>query len=205
MSFGLVNARTVFQAFINNILRDMLNQFVFMSIISKSSPIVTKIMSSVSGRFSSRLLRNNLFVKLEKSEFHIPAVSFLGFIVTNGSIQMNPDKTHAALNWLQPCSVKQVHRFLGFAHFYRRLMRNISSTAEPLTVLTSRQFLWSEGASQAFDQFKWRFNSGHILTLSNLPFAVEVDAMDIGVGAALSQRARRDILVFFSHVDSPQQ
>ncbi len=198
MPFGLVNAPAVFQAFINDVLREMLNQFVFVYlddilIFSRCYQDHVQHVRQV----LSQLLRNNLFVKVEKCVFHVPTVSFLGFIVSNGSIQMDPGKTHAVLNWPQPCSVKQVQRFLGFANFFRRFIRNFSSIAEPLTALTkktSRQFQWTERANQAFELLKRRFTSAPILTLpdSELPFVVEVDASDVGVGAVLSQKATGD-------------
>lgn len=150
-------------------------------------------------------------MKLKKSEFHVSTVSFLGFIVSNGSIQMDPGKTHAVLNWPQPGSVKQVQRFLGFANFYRIFIKDFSSIAEPLTTLTkktSRPFQWTERANQAFELLKRRFTSATILSLTDpdLTF-VEVDVSDVGVGAVLSQRAKRDNklhLCAFFHVDSPK-
>ncbi len=145
----------------------------------------------------SCLLLNNLFVKLEKSEFHSTTVSFLGFILSCGSVQMDPSKVCAVLEWPHPDSLKQVQRFLGFANFYRRFIRGFSSIADPLTALTRRSgtpFQWTEKANQAFERLKQLFTSTPILTLPDpeLPFIIEVDASDMGVGAVLSQRATRD-------------
>ncbi|KAI4881765.1 hypothetical protein NFI96_000361 [Prochilodus magdalenae] len=62
-------------------------------------------------------------VKLEKSEFHVPKVSFLGFIVSKGTLAMDPAKIHAVRDWPRPSSLKVVQRFLGFANFFRRFVR----------------------------------------------------------------------------------
>lgn len=62
----------------------------------------------------------------------------------------------------------------------------------PLIQLTSPKqfFLWSPAAQQAFDRLKHLFASAPILAQADLPlpFVVEVDAADSGVGAVLSQR-----------------
>lgn len=43
------------------------------------------------------LLQNHLYAKEKKCEFHVPTVSFLGFIISAGSIKMDPAKAQAFL------------------------------------------------------------------------------------------------------------
>ncbi len=93
MPFGLVNAPAVFQALINDVLRDMLDKFVFVYlddilIFARCHQEHVQHVRIV----LSQLLKNGLFVKLEKSEFHVPTVSFRGFIVSSGNVQMDPSK-----------------------------------------------------------------------------------------------------------------
>ncbi|KAL0146466.1 hypothetical protein M9458_058229 [Cirrhinus mrigala] len=215
MPFGLVNAPAVFQAFINDVLRDTLNKFVFVyldDILIFSSSYQEHVQHV--RQVLQRLLQNRLFIKLEKSEFHVPRVSFLGFIVSKGSLQMDPSKVRAVLDWPQPNSVKQVQRFLGFANFYRRFIRDFSSVAEPIIALTKKElrpFKWSKEAEGAFNRLKKLFTSAPILTLPDpeTPFVVEVDASDSGVGAVLSQRSSVDNKLhpcaYFSHKLTPTQ
>ncbi len=108
---------------------------------------------------------NNLFVKLEKSEFYSTTVFFLGFILSCGSVQMDPSKVCAVLVWPHSDSLKQVQ--LGFANFYRRFIRGFGSIAEPLTALTrsGTPFQWIGKANQAFERLKQLFTSTPILTL----------------------------------------
>ncbi len=124
MPFGLVNAPAVFQAFINDVLRAMLNIFVFvyMDDILIFSLNLQEHIQHVR-QVLAQLLKHKLF-KLEKREFHVPAVSFLGFHVSKDSLQMDPGKIRAVLDWPRPTSVKQVQRFLGFSNSYRRFIRN---------------------------------------------------------------------------------
>lgn len=142
------------------------------------------------------LLEHNLFVKAEKCEFHSPSVSFLGFIVSEDQVSMDPEKVAAVKDWPTPTSRKQLERFLGFAHFYRKFIKGFSSIASPLHALTfsKTQFVWAQHAEEAFQELKERFTTTPVLTLLDpkLQFVVEVDASDVRVGAVLSQRSETD-------------
>ena len=134
MPFGLTNAPAVFQALMNDVLRDMLDQFVVVYlddilIFSRSLEEHVQHVRLV----LERLLRNRLFVKAEKCLFHSESVDYLGFIVERGKTRADPRKIKAVVEWPDPKSHKELQSFLGFANFYRRFMRNYSSVAEPLT------------------------------------------------------------------------
>ncbi|TKS65685.1 Retrovirus-related Pol polyprotein [Collichthys lucidus] len=197
MPFDLTNAPAVFQALVNDVLSDMLNRFVFVYlddilIFSKTlSEHVLHVQSVL-----HRLLENSLYVKAEKCEFHARTTSFLGFIVAEGRIQMDPAKVSAVSSWPIPESRKKLQQFLGFANFYRRFIRGYSVVAAPLTSLTStkRPFEWTPAADRAFQSLKARFTSAPILRMPDeeRQFVVEVDASDVGIGAVLSQRSAED-------------
>ena len=197
MSFGLTNAPAVFQAMINDVLRDFLNHFVYVYLddILIFSPDSNSHVRHVR-QVLQRLLENQLYVKAEKSEFHANTTSFLGFIIAPGEMQMDPAKVSAVAQWPTPDSRKKVQQFLGFANFYRRFIRNFSAIAAPLHALTSplTPFLWSPQAEEAFQQLKARFTTAPILTVPDpsRQFVVEVDASNNGVGAVLSQRSEKD-------------
>lgn len=79
----------------------------------------------------------NCFVKAKKCEFHATSVSFLGYIIGQSSIEMDPSKVSAVTSRPVPKSRKRLQRFLGFANFYRSFIRGYSTVATPLTTLTS--------------------------------------------------------------------
>lgn len=197
MPFGLTNAPAVFQALVNDVLRDFLNKFLFVYLddILIFSPDLETHKKHVR-LVLSKLLQNQLYVKAEKCEFHVPSVSFLGLSVTEGQVSMDPDKVRAVQDWPTPTSRREVQRFLGFANFYRKFIRNFSHIAAPLHALTSSkvQFSWSSPAETAFQRLKRSFTTAPVLTLPDpkQQFVVEVDASDLGAGAVLSQRPGGD-------------
>uniref|UniRef100_A0A8C2EBD4 Gypsy retrotransposon integrase-like protein 1 n=1 Tax=Cyprinus carpio TaxID=7962 RepID=A0A8C2EBD4_CYPCA len=214
MPFGLSNSPAVFQALVNDVLRDMVDRFVFVYIddILIFSQNERDHVQHVR-RVLQRLLENRLFVKLEKCEFHAQSVPFLGFILSSEGIRMDLAKVKAVADWPTPDSRRAVQRFLGFANFYRRFIRNFSQIALPLTDLTStkKRFCWSSQAQAAFENLKSLFISAPILTTPDpsRQFIVEVDASEVGVGAVLSQRSSSDEKIhpcaFFSHRLTPTE
>ncbi|KAI2647858.1 Transposon Tf2-9 polyprotein [Labeo rohita] len=194
MPYGLANAPAVFQSFINKILKDFMNKFVIayiddILIFSKSEAEHISHVRAV----LSRLLEHQLYVKVEKCEFHVHQTSFLGYQVSHQGVKMDPSKIQAVTEWPQPSTVKELQRFLGFANFYRRFIRNYSTIAAPLTSLLKnkpKKLCWTEGAERAFTTLKASFTTAPILKHPDpeLPFVVEVDASDCGIRAVLSQR-----------------
>ncbi|KAI7791583.1 hypothetical protein IRJ41_025951 [Triplophysa rosa] len=149
LPFGLTNAPAVFQGLVNSVLGEMINQFVFVYLddILIFSPSLQAHTQHVR-RVLQRLLENRLFVKAEKCEFHAESVTFLGHILSTSGIQADPAKTEAVAEWPVPDTRKGLQRFLGFANFYRRFIRNFGQIAAPLTALTSTKtsFRWNQQA-----------------------------------------------------------
>ncbi len=150
-------------------------------------------------------VRESSFVKAEKCVFHARSVSFLGAVVSADGISMDPAKVRAVMEWPVPDTRTALPRFLGFANFYRRFIRNFSQVAAPLTALTSTKsrFTWSDAAQETFDRLKELFTSAPILITSDTFRQLIVDVDASNVGAVLSQCFPQDEWVhpcaFFSH------
>ncbi|CAJ0949505.1 unnamed protein product [Ranitomeya imitator] len=215
MPFGLSNAPSVFQSFMHDIFREYLDKFliVYLDDILVFSDDWESHVKQV--RMVFQVLRaNSLFVKGSKCLFGVQKVSFLGFIFSPSTIEMDPVKVQAIYDWTQPTSLKSLQKFLGFANFYRRFINNFSSIAKPLTDLTKKGadvVNWSSAALEAFQELKCRFSSSPVLCQPDvsLPFQVEVDASEIGAGAVLSQRSSDGSVMkpcaFFSRKFSPAE
>lgn len=164
MPFALTNAPAVFQALVNNVLMDMLNQFIFVYLddilIFSRDPESHKCVHQA----LQRLLQHHLYVKAEKCKFHAKTVSFLGFIISEGEVSMDLDKVCAVKDWPTPITRKQLQRFMGFL-----FIKNFSLIVAPLHALTSQKtcFVWTCQAQQAFLSLKQRFISSPVLSLPN--------------------------------------
>ncbi len=158
MPYGLANSPAIFQSFINEIFKDLLNKFVIayiddILIFSKTEQEHISHVRTV----LSRLLENQLYVKAEKCEFHVNQTSFLGYHISSQGVKMNNLKVQAVTEWPQPRTIKDLQRFLGFANFYRRFIRSYSMVASPLTSLIRNKpsrVVWTPEANNAFNALK---------------------------------------------------
>jgi hypothetical protein len=85
---------------------------------------------------------NNLFLKPEKCMFHKKEINYLGLIIGNGTVHMDPTKVEGITKWLIPTMVKQVRSFLGFCNFYHTFIPKFSDIAQPLNNLTKKNYQW---------------------------------------------------------------
>ncbi|KAI2665814.1 Transposon Tf2-9 polyprotein [Labeo rohita] len=209
MPFGLANSPSIFQAFINEVFRDMLHRWVVVYIddILIYSTSYEKHVRHVRAVLQ-RLISHQLYAKEEKCEFHLDKISFLGYVISPEGVAMDEKKVNAVLNWPQPTTLKELQRFLGFLNFYRCFICQFSSVAAPLSAMVKKgatHLTWTQPALQAFHDLHQRFSTAPILHHPDpdKPFVVEVDASSTGVGAVLSQRQEDPPKLFpcayFSH------
>ena len=119
MPFGLCNAPGTFQSFINDSVREYLDDiFIYSEDENQHVEQVRKVLR--------RLLENELYLDIDKCEFHKKEVKYLGLIISTEGIKMDPEKVSTILDWQTPQSVGDVQSFVGFASFYRRFIQNFS-------------------------------------------------------------------------------
>ena len=152
MPFGLTNAPAVFQALVNDVLRDLLNICVVVYlddilIFSRTPKEHTDHVRLV----LQWLLENRLFIKAEKCVIDAASVEFLGHILEKGQVRADPRKLRSVEEWARPADRTQLWHFLGFTNFYPRFIRGFSRVAAPLTALTStlHPFSWTPEAEDA--------------------------------------------------------
>ena len=104
-----------------------------------------------------KLGENDLFLKAKKHEFYKTKIEYLGMIIEEGRISMDPVKLGGIRDWPTPTTVKQVQFFLGFGNFYRKFISHYSDLAQPLNNLTKKdkKFEWTTKCQEAFNILKW--------------------------------------------------
>nr|XP_028571602.1 uncharacterized protein LOC114589402 [Podarcis muralis] len=138
-----------------------------------------------------RLKEHQLFVKLEKCQFHVPVVDFLGYCLTLEGVCLDPAKVQSVVSWQEPKTKKDLQQLLGFANYYCKFELAYSRLKVPLVdcLRGKKSFQWTADAQQAFEQLKTMFSSEEYLAHGDphWPLVVETDASDRAVGAVLLQ------------------
>ncbi len=120
-------------------------------------------------------------------------VRYLGFHLGHGQVRPQIDKTAAIAACPRPKTKKEVRQFLGLAGYYRRFIPDYSELTSPLTDLTKKEVPdtvpWTERCQQVFTQVKAALCGGPLLHSPDfsLPFLLQTDASDRGLGAVLTQ------------------
>jgi hypothetical protein len=81
----------------------------------------------------TRLCEHQLYAKFSKCEFWLREVPFLGHVLSDVGIMVDPTKVQEVLDWKAPISVHEVRSFLGLAGYYRRFIPDFSKIAKPMT------------------------------------------------------------------------
>jgi hypothetical protein len=197
MPFGLCNAPGTFQAYINEVLRDYLDEFcsaylddvlIYSETLEEHQEHVRKVITKLGDA--------GLFMDIDKCHFAVKKVKYLGLILTTEGIEMDRSKVQTILDWQLPTTLKELQAFLGFANFYRRFIVAYSFIARPLTDLTrgtdvKKNFPIEPGspAHVAFEKLKKAFTIAPVLAHFDpeLETWVETDSSDTVTAAVLSQ------------------
>ena len=213
MPFGLTEAPSTFQHYINDTLREFLDVFAtaYLDDILIYSETIEEHRHHIR-QVLTRLRTAGLQIDIEKCEFHTQETKYLGLIIGTDRVKMDPKKIETVKEWPQPRNLRDVQAFLGFANFYRRFILGFSTIVKPLTELTKKDqaFIWNDNCERAFQDLKKRFISAPILRWFNpdLEIMIETDASDwvsAGILSQLYPDGSWHPVAYFSKKHSPEE
>jgi Reverse transcriptase (RNA-dependent DNA polymerase) len=148
MPFGLRNALATFQRCMHNTFRDILNRwpeniFIYMDDFLVATPNKTQqdiqlhrtIVHTVLQRFEDQ----SFFLKAAKCHFEQTKVNYLGIVVEDGKITLDPVKQHGLLEWpIEQSTITGVRSTLGVFGYHRPFIPGFAEVARPLTDLLKK-------------------------------------------------------------------
>ena len=154
MFFGMCNSPTTFQAMMDDIFVGIIDGrlvIIYMDdilIFAKTKEELERITKMV----LTKLQEHDLFLKAKKCKFCKQKIEYLGMVIKEGQIFMDPIKLAGIREWPIPSTVKKVQSFLGFGNFYRKFISHYSYIAKPLNNLTKKdkKFKWTEECQTMF-------------------------------------------------------
>ena len=167
MSFGLTNAPTTFMDLMNRVFQLYVDKF-FMVFI-EDILVYSKDWENHDTHLwvvLETLRKERLYAKLNKCEFWLKKVSFLGHIISEEEIQVDPKKVEVIIEWKPLRNVIEVRSFLGLAGYYIRFFKGFLMTAAPVMRLLQEnvKFEWSEKWQANFEKLKAFLTDAPVLT-----------------------------------------
>ena len=208
LPFGLTNGPATYQRYMNDVLIDYLDDFctaylddilIYSEDVQAHEEHVRKVLK--------RLRNAGLQADINKSEFSVTRVKYLGYVLTTKGLEADPDKLEPLRNWVRPTTITGVKSYLGFCGFHRQFIRDFGKIAKPLTTLTrpSEPFRWTTECETAFEDLR-----KHLLNVAalyhfdpRLESKLETDASDGVIAGAFSQLhddGQWYPIAFYSHV-----
>ena len=153
VSFGFTNEPATSMFLMNNVSNKYLDMFflVFLDGILIYSENEKERVEYL--RLTLKLLRKHkLYVGLRKCDFYKYRIHYLGHIISDEGIYVDPEKIEAIMNWPTPRNVTDVISFMVLAGYYRRFIEGLSKVSHPITYFQKKgiNFEWIPRCEECF-------------------------------------------------------
>ena len=217
MPFGLLNSPATWQRLMCTIFREDIYDtiLVYLDDIIVYSPSWEEHLPRLENVFK-KLRQHGLKLSLKKCNFLQTKVKYLGHVVSGEGISPDADKIKCVRQWPRPTTLKEIRTFLRFCSYYRRFVPKFAARVGPIQDLV-RQLLrlqkskrhsvpigdhWDAKCQSSFKDIKEALISAPVLDFADfsVPFVLETDASQQGLGAILSQvqHGKRKVIAYAS-------
>ena len=112
MPFGLTNAPSTFMRLMNEVLKEFIGKIVivclnYILIYSQTKEYHLRKLKMVLNTFKE----NKLLINFKKCSFMKNEMIYLGFVIFEDGLKMDPEKVQAIISWPTPRNVFEVRRF----------------------------------------------------------------------------------------------
>lgn len=120
--------------------------------------------------------------------------------MSDKGISPDPSKIDVVKNFPKPTNADECKRFVAFANYYRRHIKNFSKIAFPLNKLTRKliPFEWGTEQEEAFNTLRQKLIGSEVLEFPDFSedniFEVVTDASKYGIGAVLQNSSGIPVL-----------
>lgn len=132
-----------------------------------------------------------MYAKCSKCSFGCQELEYLGHIISEEGVKVDPIKIKDMQTWSLPKLLKGRWVFLGLISYYHKCVKDYGKIVAPLTaLLKNNAFNWLVVFKEAFHQLKDPMWSNLVLAMPKFykTFIIESDTFDIGLGVVLKQK-----------------
>lgn len=188
LPFGISPAPSIFQKVIDKILSG-LDVVKYLDDIILATDTDEKMKELIKMVFK-RLSEYNLKVNIDKSEFFVKKVRYLGHVISGQGIEPDREKIKSMLEAPAPTNKKELQSFIGLVEYYGKFVDGLNKHLEPLFVLLKKnqKWIWLEEHQKVFEKVKVQIGKCQILSHFDpeKDVVLSVDASDKGICGVLS-------------------
>jgi hypothetical protein len=137
------------------------------------------------------LREHKLYGKLSKCSFYQSKIHYLGHVLSDEGIAVDPTKVEAIMESPTPTNVPEVHSFMGLVGYYRWFVEGFSKIENPIMELPkkNKKFVWTKKCTEELQRLKELLTTTPILKVPDMDvdFLVCTDASKEGLGGVLMQ------------------
>ena len=169
MHFGLKNAGATYQRLVNHMFCPQIGQNVevYVDDMLVKSLDEKKHLEDLQETFDT-LRRYNTKLNPSKCTFEVSSGKFLGFMVSQRGIEVNPDKIQAIMNMEPPKNVKEVQSLTRRVATLNRFVSKATDKCLPFFKVLRKAFEWTDECQKAFQDLKVYLTIAPLLSPSKL-------------------------------------
>ncbi len=196
MPFGLRNAPSTFQRFMNSIFSDLPFVFIYIDDILIFSDSTNEHYDHLNCVFQ-RLAKHGLSINLDKCRFLVSELVYLGHHVSAAGFRPTDERIAFVKEMKPPKTIAALRSILGLLNFYRRFTSKAAEHLAPLNELLKghpkkndrSRILWTDELNAAFENARKSFINFTLLHFpkQNSKLILTCDASRVAVGAVLEQ------------------
>lgn len=194
MPFGIKTAPSRFQRYVNEVVRELIDQGtlkVYMDDFLLANETIEEHVMAIH-RLFELLVENKLQLRINKCKFLYTTIDYLGYTISHKGISPNSRGVETILKFPMPLNVHDIRTFIGLCSYFRKFIGKFSIIAKPLydPMRKNTAFKFGDKEVQAFQFLKNELTKAPILALYSPHDETEMhcDASLVGYGAILMQR-----------------
>nr|CAD2194910.1 unnamed protein product [Meloidogyne enterolobii] len=192
--FGLCGAPTTFMRAMNELKKYISASFlIYIDDVILSSENEIEHLNDIE-QFLNVISNFGMRLKLEKCEFGLAEIKYLGFFISENGIRPDPKDLECINKIKPPNNLHELRAFLGAVNYFRKFIPSCAKILGPLYELTKDNKFktsteWNEEEWNSFNEIKEKLKSPPVLAPPNPKesYIIETDASLKGIGAVLIQ------------------
>ncbi|XP_038119374.1 uncharacterized protein K02A2.6-like [Culex quinquefasciatus] len=155
LSPGVKPAPGEFQHIVDSMIADLDDTSCYLDDIIVASNSLDEHIEQLH-RLFARIQEYGFHLKIEKSNFFMQQIKYLGFIVDSDGIRPDPEKVKPIVNMPAPHDVPTLRSFLGAINYYGKFVKSMHELRHPLDALLKKdaKWNWSPACQRSFEEFK---------------------------------------------------